>query len=53
MQRATDKLPLEEAFLKHARFVDVQMRAECGVEDVLYFVDMQGFSRTVTDDIFF
>ena len=36
-------LPLKEALLKHAKFVDVQQRAECGVEDVLYFVDRQGF----------
>ncbi|KAK0150739.1 Zinc finger BED domain-containing protein 5 [Merluccius polli] len=32
-----NKLPL-----KDAKFVDVQQRAECGVEDALYFVDMQG-----------
>lgn len=28
------------------RFIDVQLRAECGVEDALYFVDRQGFSHT-------
>ena len=33
-----NKLPL-----KDAKFVDVQQRAECGVEDAVYFVDMQGF----------
>ena len=38
-----NKLPLKEALLKHAKFVDVQQRAECGVEDALYFVDRQGF----------
>lgn len=41
-----DKLPLKDALLKHARFIDVQLRAECGVEDALYFVDGQGFSHT-------
>ncbi|XP_057202335.1 uncharacterized protein LOC130561779 [Triplophysa rosa] len=34
-----NKLPLKEALLKHAKFVDVQQRTECGVEDALYFVD--------------
>ncbi|XP_061571349.1 uncharacterized protein LOC133424833 [Cololabis saira] len=43
---AMAKLPLKDALLKHARFVDVQLRAECGVEDVLYFVHRQGFSHT-------
>ncbi|CAM4573185.1 unnamed protein product [Leuciscus chuanchicus] len=39
------KLPLKEALLKHAQFVDVQQRTECGVEDALYFVDRQGFQE--------
>lgn len=38
-----NKLPLKEALLKHAKFIDVQQRTECGVEDALYFVDGQGF----------
>ncbi len=38
-----NKLPLKEALLKHAKFVDMQQRTECGVEDALYFVDRQGF----------
>lgn len=42
---ARDNLPLKDALLKHARFVDVQLRAECGVEDALYFVDRQGKAR--------
>lgn len=46
VEYAMDKLPLKDALLKHARFVDVQLRAECGVEDALYFVDRQGFSHT-------
>ncbi|XP_026119478.1 uncharacterized protein LOC113098640 [Carassius auratus] len=33
------KLSLKEALLKHAQFLDVQQRTECGVEDALYFVD--------------
>nr|XP_029135311.1 uncharacterized protein LOC109992137 [Labrus bergylta] len=33
------KLPLKEALLKHTKFLDVQQRAECGVEADLYFVD--------------
>lgn len=36
-------LPFNEALLRHARFIDVQQTAECGVEDALYFVDRQGF----------
>lgn len=43
MACATDKLPLGDAFLKHVAFVDVQMRANCGVEDALSFVDRQVF----------
>ncbi|XP_029958821.1 uncharacterized protein LOC115396888 isoform X4 [Salarias fasciatus] len=39
VEYAMDTLPLEDALLKHARFLDVQLRAECGVEDALYFVD--------------
>lgn len=50
VEYAMDKLPLKYALLKHARFVDVQLRAECGVEDALYSVDRQGFSHT--DSIF-
>lgn len=46
VEYAMDKLPLKDALLKHARFIDVQLRAECGVEDALYFVDRQGFSHT-------
>ncbi|XP_034092754.1 uncharacterized protein LOC117560097 [Gymnodraco acuticeps] len=34
-----NKLPLKEALLRHTRFVDVQQRTECGVEDALYFID--------------
>ncbi|XP_034091651.1 uncharacterized protein LOC117559094 isoform X1 [Gymnodraco acuticeps] len=34
-----NKLPLKEAHLRHTRFVDVQQRTECGVEDALYFID--------------
>ncbi len=37
------KLPLKEALLKHAKFVDVQQRTGCGVEDALHFADRQGF----------
>nr|XP_043872485.1 uncharacterized protein LOC122761339 isoform X2 [Solea senegalensis] len=39
VEYAINKLPLKEALLQHAKFVDVQQRAECGVEDALYFVD--------------
>ncbi|XP_073669772.1 uncharacterized protein [Paramisgurnus dabryanus] len=39
VEYALEKLPLKEALLKHARFVDVQQRTECGIEDALYFVD--------------
>ncbi|XP_073727861.1 uncharacterized protein [Misgurnus anguillicaudatus] len=39
VEYALEKLPLREALLKHARFVDVQQRTECGIEDALYFVD--------------
>ncbi|KAJ8404444.1 hypothetical protein AAFF_G00337110 [Aldrovandia affinis] len=39
VQYALQKLPLREPLLKHARFVDVRQRAECGVEYALYFVD--------------
>ena len=46
VEYAMAKLPLKDALLKHARFVDVQLRAECGVEDALYFVDRQGFLHT-------
>ncbi|XP_039652111.1 uncharacterized protein LOC120556534 [Perca fluviatilis] len=39
VEYAMDKLPLKDALLKHARFIDVQLRAECGLEDGPYFVD--------------
>ncbi|CAK6982982.1 uncharacterized protein LOC117454121 [Scomber scombrus] len=39
VEYAMEKLPLKEILLKHARFIDVQQRTECGVEDVLYFVE--------------
>ncbi|XP_060798214.1 uncharacterized protein LOC132900201 [Neoarius graeffei] len=39
VEYAMAKLPLTDPLLKHARFVNVQLRAECGVEDALYFVD--------------
>lgn len=40
-----NNLPLKEVLLKHAKFVDVQQRAECVVKDALYFVDRQGFTH--------
>ncbi|KAK0146582.1 Protein FAM200B [Merluccius polli] len=43
-----NKFPLKETLLKHAEFVDVQQRAECGVEDALYFVDRQGFHELLS-----
>jgi len=46
VEYAMDKLPLKDALLKHARFIDVHLKAECGVEDALYFVDRQVFSHT-------
>ncbi|XP_061577748.1 zinc finger BED domain-containing protein 5-like [Cololabis saira] len=39
VEYAMNKLPLRETLLKHAKFVDVQQRTECGVEDALYFVE--------------
>ena len=39
VEYALQRLPLSEPLLKHARFLDVRQRAECGVEDALYFVD--------------
>ncbi|XP_049455395.1 uncharacterized protein LOC125902816 [Epinephelus fuscoguttatus] len=36
---ALKKLPLQEPLLKHAKFVDVRQRLECGIEDALYFVE--------------
>lgn len=39
VEYALQKLPLKEPLLNHARFVDVRQRAECGVEDALYFVE--------------
>lgn len=33
VEYAIDKLLLKDALLKHVRFVDVQLRAECCVED--------------------
>ncbi|XP_033961220.1 uncharacterized protein [Pseudochaenichthys georgianus] len=39
VEYAMKKLPMREPLIKHAMFLDVQQRAECGVEDALYFVD--------------
>ncbi|XP_060774407.1 uncharacterized protein LOC132884566 [Neoarius graeffei] len=39
VEYAMAKLPLKESLLKHARFVDVQQRADCEVNDAAYFVD--------------
>lgn len=39
VEYAIKKLPMKEPLIKHAMFLDVQQRAECGVEDALYFVD--------------
>nr|XP_033935271.1 uncharacterized protein LOC117443399 [Pseudochaenichthys georgianus] len=39
VESAMKKLPMREPLIKHAMFLDVQQRAECGVEDALYFVD--------------
>jgi len=39
VEYAIKKLPMKEPLIKHAMFLDVQQRAECGVEDVFYFVD--------------
>lgn len=39
VEYAVKKLPIKEPLLKHAMFLDVQQRAECSVEDALYFVD--------------
>ena len=38
VEYAMKKPPLREPLMKHAMFLDVQRRAECGVEDALYFV---------------
>eukprot|EP00064_Thunnus_orientalis_P005874 superscaffoldBa00000593_g5888 len=38
VEYALQSLPLRDPLLKHARFVDVRQRAECWVEDALYFV---------------
>ncbi len=42
------KLPLQEPLLKHAKFVDVWQRLECGVEDALYFVERLGFFSAIS-----
>ncbi|KAL7868500.1 hypothetical protein SRHO_G00098840 [Serrasalmus rhombeus] len=39
VEYAMAKLPLKESLLKHARFVDVQQRAVCEVNDAAYFVE--------------
>ncbi|XP_033967957.2 uncharacterized protein [Pseudochaenichthys georgianus] len=39
VEYAMKKLPMREPLIKHAMFLDVQQRVECGVEDALYFVD--------------
>ncbi|XP_028303726.1 uncharacterized protein LOC114463975 isoform X5 [Gouania willdenowi] len=39
VEYAIKKLPMKEPLIKHAMFLDVQQRAECGVEDAFYFVD--------------
>ncbi|XP_076867954.1 uncharacterized protein LOC143518920 isoform X2 [Brachyhypopomus gauderio] len=39
VEYAMAKLPLKESLLKHARFVDVQQRADCEVNDAAYFVE--------------
>ncbi|XP_062848412.1 uncharacterized protein LOC134310716 [Trichomycterus rosablanca] len=39
VEYAIVKLPLRETLLKHARFVDVQQRTECEVNDAAYFVE--------------
>lgn len=39
VEYAMKKLPMREPLIKHAMFLDVQQRVECGVEDTLYFVD--------------
>ena len=45
------KLPMREPLLKHAMFLDVQQRVECGVEDVVYFVNRLVGSRFKTRNI--
>lgn len=42
VEYALKKLPLREPLLKHAKFVDVRQRLECGVDDALYFVERLG-----------
>ena len=39
VEYAIKKLPMKEPLIKHAMFLDVQQRVECGVEDAFYFVD--------------
>ncbi|GAA6065429.1 uncharacterized protein LOC115396888 isoform X4 [Tachysurus ichikawai] len=51
VEYAMDKPPLKDPLLKHARFIDVQLRAECGVEDALYFVDSKEFMEYQLMDI--
>ena len=38
VESAMKKPPMREPLIKHAMSLDVQQRAECGVEDALYFV---------------
>jgi hypothetical protein len=40
VEYAIKKLPMKEPLIKHAMFLDVQQRAECGVEDAFYFVKL-------------
>ncbi|KAL3054101.1 hypothetical protein OYC64_006435 [Pagothenia borchgrevinki] len=37
VEYALQRLPLSEPLLKHARFLDVRQRAECGVEDACVY----------------
>ncbi|KAI9528085.1 hypothetical protein NQZ68_024841, partial [Dissostichus eleginoides] len=39
VEYAMKKLLMREPLIKHAMFLDVQQRVECGMEDALYFVD--------------
>lgn len=36
---AMEKQLLKETLIRHAEFVDVQQRAECGMEDIVYFLE--------------
>ena len=48
MDYALKKLPLQEPLLKHAKFVDVRQRLECGIEDALYFVESLEFFSAIS-----